>query len=153
MFCTIDIFHHFVFRKLSLISLPSSVEVSFSNEMYRQIDGISMGNPLRPTIANIFVGFQEQRLFAKTSWPNCNLRYVDYTFYVFNIKLGGGVSVVFCYEVLLGKWRAMALYRSSVLCYKYNVLLLLHLCTINARSRECILDGIRFFPDGIKLIW
>lgn len=33
------------------------VEFSFNSMMYRQIDEIAMGNPLRLALANIFVGF------------------------------------------------------------------------------------------------
>lgn len=32
------------------------VEISINNKMYRQIDGIAMGSPLGPIIANIFCG-------------------------------------------------------------------------------------------------
>ena len=34
----------------------SSVEFSFNNNMHRQIDGVAMGSPLGPALANIFVG-------------------------------------------------------------------------------------------------
>ena len=40
-----------------------SVEFSFNNEMYQQKDGVAMGSPLGPALANIFVGFYEERLF------------------------------------------------------------------------------------------
>ena len=39
------------------------VEFSFNNFMYKQIDGVAMGSPLGPALANIFVGFYEQKLF------------------------------------------------------------------------------------------
>ena len=32
------------------------VKSSFSNLMYRQIDGVAIGSPLDPALANIFVG-------------------------------------------------------------------------------------------------
>ena len=35
----------------------SSVEFNFNNCIYRQIDEVAMGNPLGPTLANIFVYF------------------------------------------------------------------------------------------------
>ena len=34
-----------------------SVEFSFDNIMYQQVNGVAMGNPLGLTLANIFVGF------------------------------------------------------------------------------------------------
>ena len=62
----------------------SSVEFSFKNNMYRQIDGVAMGSPLRPALANIFVGHQEQKLFNVVNRPLAYFRYVDDTFTVFN---------------------------------------------------------------------
>ena len=64
----------------------SSVEFSFNNIMYKQIDGISMGSPLGPALANIFVGFYEQQLFRTTSKPTVYYRYVDDTFALFKLE-------------------------------------------------------------------
>ena len=47
----------------------SSVEFSFNNIMYRQIDGVAMGSSLGPTLANTFVGFCEANLFSKIDCP------------------------------------------------------------------------------------
>ena len=74
---TISICADFLYRGPSTIALPFHVEVfielmdiatksvsfSFNEIMYRQIDGVSMGCPLGPILANIFVGFQERHLF------------------------------------------------------------------------------------------
>lgn len=60
-----------------------SVAFSFNNVMYRQVDGISMGSPLEPTLANIFVGFLEQLLFNKCPRPIFYMRYVDDIFSCF----------------------------------------------------------------------
>ena len=57
----------------------TSVEFSFNNIMYRQIDGVAMGCPLGPTLANIFVGYYESKLFNKISKPTVYFRYVDNT--------------------------------------------------------------------------
>ena len=52
--------------------------------MYRQVDGILMGSPLGPILANIFVGFYEKLLFARFPKPYIHLRYVDNTFACFS---------------------------------------------------------------------
>ena len=62
----------------------SSVEFSFNNNMYRQIDCVAMGSPLGPALANIFVGHQEQKLFNVVNRPLAYFRYFDDTFAVFN---------------------------------------------------------------------
>ena len=62
----------------------SSVEFSFNNNMHRQIDGVAMGSPLGPALANIFVGHQEAKLFANVERPLAYFRYVDDTFAAFN---------------------------------------------------------------------
>jgi hypothetical protein len=59
-----------------------SVEFSFDDVMYRQIDGVAMGSPLGPSLANIFVGYQEQRLFSNIRSPRMYYRYVDDTFVI-----------------------------------------------------------------------
>lgn len=61
-----------------------SLEFSFDHIMYKQIDGIAMGSPLRPVMAHIFVGFYEQLLFSSANKWNCYVCYVDGTFCVFN---------------------------------------------------------------------
>ena len=52
--------------------------------MYRKIDGIAMGSPLGPALANIFVGYYESKLFNKISKPTVYCRYVDDTFSLFH---------------------------------------------------------------------
>ena len=42
---------------IELINIATtSVEFSFNNKMYKQMDGVAMGSPLGPALANIFVG-------------------------------------------------------------------------------------------------
>ena len=87
----------FLYRGPSIIALPfleevfielmgiatKSVSFSFNEIMYRQIEDISMGSPLGPILANIFVGFQERHLFETFPKPFIYLRYVDDTFVSF----------------------------------------------------------------------
>ena len=65
-------------------SATSSVEFSFNNTMYKQTDGVAMGLPLGPALANIFVGYYEEKLFSQTQKPPTYFRYVDDTFAIFD---------------------------------------------------------------------
>ena len=86
-----------MYRGPSIVALPfpeevfielmgiatKSVSFSFNETMYHQIEGVSMGSPLGPILANIFVVFQERRLFDRFPNPSIYLRYVDDTFVSF----------------------------------------------------------------------
>ena len=63
------------FVKLMLM-VTSGVEFSFGNVMYKQIDGVAMGSPLGPVLANIFVGFCEASI-SPSLWPSMYCRFVD----------------------------------------------------------------------------
>ena len=67
-------------RKL-LIKCTRDVEFSFDDKMYRQIDGVAMGSPLGPVLANIFLGYCES-LIPDDMWPYIYRRFVDDTFSV-----------------------------------------------------------------------
>ena len=64
----------------------SSVEFSFNDLIYQQVDGVAMGSPLGPALANIFVGFYELLLFDKVKKPLLYFRYVDDTFAIFHCE-------------------------------------------------------------------
>ena len=64
----------------------SSVEFSFNNTMYKQTDGVAMGLPLDPALANIVVGYYEEKLLSETQKPPTYFRYFDDTFVIFNHK-------------------------------------------------------------------
>ena len=65
-------------------SATSGIEFSFNDIMYKQTDGVAMGSPLGPALANIFVGFYEEKLFSQISKPSIYFRYVDDTFAIFH---------------------------------------------------------------------
>ena len=50
-------------------SATSSVEFSINNTMYKPTDGVAMGSPFDPVLANIFVGYYEKKLFSQTQKP------------------------------------------------------------------------------------
>ena len=50
-------------------SATSSVEFSFNDTMHKQTDGVAMGLPLGPALANIFVRYHESKLFFCVQKP------------------------------------------------------------------------------------
>ena len=72
----------FLLRKL-LLKATTEVEFSFNNVIYKQVDGVAMGSPLGPILADIFVGFCESKVDPAT-WPSLYNRFVDDTFGIFD---------------------------------------------------------------------
>ena len=70
-------------KEIFIELMQSSFEFSFNNTMYRQTDGVAMGSPLRPALANTFFGYQETQPFLNVKKPLNYNRYVDDTFAVF----------------------------------------------------------------------
>ena len=54
---------------VKLMEFTTSVQFSFNNIMYQQIDGVSMGSPWGATMVNIFVGFHEAVLMSNWNRP------------------------------------------------------------------------------------
>ena len=58
----------------------------FDGEYYRQIDGVAMGSPLGPTLANVFLGYHESQWLSNCPpafKPVYYKRYVDDIFLLF----------------------------------------------------------------------
>ena len=65
-------------------SAASPVEFSFNNTMNKQTDGVAMGSPLGPALANIFVGYYEEKLFSQRQKHPAYFRCVDDRFAIFD---------------------------------------------------------------------
>ena len=67
----------------------SETHFIFNNEIYDQIDGVSMGSPLAPILANLFMGYHEKDWIGKAQVekPTFYKRYVDDIFAVFVSEL------------------------------------------------------------------
>ena len=65
-------------KKLFLFA-TSQTHFIFNSKFYNQIDGVAMGSPLAPVLANIFMGFQESKWLNENNLnkPKFYLRYVD----------------------------------------------------------------------------
>ena len=61
-------------------SAASTVEFNFDSIIYKQIDGIVMGSPLKPALANIFVGYHKKKIFSEIIQSAVYFRCVDDTF-------------------------------------------------------------------------
>ena len=58
---------------------------AYNGRLYKQIDGVIMGSPLGPTLANFFLGHMEKQLCANHDLlkPNLYVRFIDDIFSVF----------------------------------------------------------------------
>ena len=65
-------------KKLFLFA-TSQTHFLFNGKFYNQIDGVAMGSPLAPVLANIFMGFYESKWLNEYNLnkPEFYLRYVD----------------------------------------------------------------------------
>ena len=73
------------FHKFLEISVKNSYFI-FNSELYEQIDGVAMGSPLGPILANIFMCHLEEKIFNNNNLaykPKFYRRFVDDTFAVF----------------------------------------------------------------------
>ena len=69
----------------TLLKIANETYFDFNGSIYKQKDGISMGNPLAPLLADFFMGHFEQCLFStpQAFYPQQYFRYVDDTLCLF----------------------------------------------------------------------
>ena len=65
-------------KKLFLFA-TSQTHFIFNSKFYNQIDGVAMGSPLAPVLANIFMGFHKSKWLNEYNLnkPKFYLRYID----------------------------------------------------------------------------
>ena len=76
------------FKRLLELAVMDSHFI-FNKKVYKQVDGMAMGSPLRPTFANIFMCFLEKLILDQCPLsfkPIYYRRYVDDTFVLFKEK-------------------------------------------------------------------
>jgi len=76
--------HHFKDDVLALLKhLLTPIYFCFDGQFYEQTDGVAMGSPLSPVIANFFMEDCEKNAIEQaTHKPACWFRYVDDTFVI-----------------------------------------------------------------------
>ena len=64
----------------------SKTHFLFNNSIYDQIDGVAMGSPLGPALANLFMGYYEKQWLSSDNGKKVKFyrRYVDDIFCLFN---------------------------------------------------------------------
>ena len=76
--------HHLNLSKQDLVDLLEGATKDqlflFNGQLYEQTDGVAMGSPLGPLLANVFMCSIEETLDCKGKMPSFNYRrYVDHT--------------------------------------------------------------------------
>ena len=62
-----------------LLQFATGGEFMYNDQLYKQVDGVAMGSPLAPTLANLFMSHLESSWLSSndTNVPLCYYRYVD----------------------------------------------------------------------------
>ena len=74
--------------KKLLVFATSQTHFVFNSKFYNQIDGVAMGSPLAPVLANIFMGFYESKWLNQYNLkkPKFYLLYIDSILAAFDKK-------------------------------------------------------------------
>ena len=77
-------------RKLTkhFLFATAQTHIMFNGNFYDQIDGVAMGSPLAPVLANLFMGFNESKWIENYNGNKLSYyrRYVDDIFAVFKFE-------------------------------------------------------------------
>ena len=88
-----------VLPKSLILLCTHNVQFLFDNKLFFQKDGVAMGSPLGPILADIFMGYVENFLCVQdSSSPRHYFRFVDDTFCAFN-----NVNEALCYLEKINK--------------------------------------------------
>ena len=70
---------------IKLLKMATEGMFLYRDNLFKQVDGVAMGSPLGPTLANFFMAHIEQKIFKETLdyHPKLYSRYVDDIFAVF----------------------------------------------------------------------
>ena len=75
--------HHLNLSRSDLVDLLRASTkdqlFQFNGQLYEQTDGVAMGSPLGPLLANVFMGYIEETLEREGKMPSFYKRYVDDT--------------------------------------------------------------------------
>ena len=80
-----NLFNKFQFKKFLEITLLDTY-FFFNKNLYKQVDGLAMGSPIAPVLANIFLCFHEEKWLRDCPIhfkPKLYRRYIDDTFLIF----------------------------------------------------------------------
>ena len=82
---------------IKLMNLATKGLFLYKKVLYQQIDGVTMGSPLGPTLAKFFMANLENKLLQKESDtnPKLHLRYVDDIFAIFEDQQSGTRSSIY----------------------------------------------------------
>ena len=83
---TFNKYNKFQFKKLLELSLLDTYFIFDKKKLYKQINGLAMGQPVAPTLANIFLCFHEKKWLndcPQEFRPVLYKRYIDDTFLLF----------------------------------------------------------------------
>ena len=68
------------YQLTELLEIATSNQLfQFNGELFEQTDGVAMGSPLGPLLANVFMCYIENQLEQKNMIPSFYQRYVDDT--------------------------------------------------------------------------